>query len=529
MTFLSRILAIALVCLFPTVGPAASQSLHAAILQGHADEVRRMLDSGSDINSADAYGSTPLTVAATFGRTEIARMLIAAGANLEATDGQGSAPLHIAAFLGRTEIVTALLAGGADRYQRNGDGSSALDIAAADFDDDLPVYAGLGNALKPLGLVLDLPRIRAARQTIAAMLAPTSEMLADVRFDPVVRAGDWPVASPQEAGLDRQAMAALYLEASHLANLWGLLVIRDGTLVGEAYFHEGGIEQASTRHSITKSFLSALYGIAVEKGCAPDLDAPLLSQFPEMTDAVRDDRKRAITFRQMLKMRAGFPMEINSPQHHDALFMSGKWNWIGHIADFPLLGDPGTRFGYSNLTSQLLAIALARACDTDLEPFARQNLFEPIGATLANWTKGPLGYRIGWGEMSIPARSMARFGQLYLDGGTWKSRQVVPADWVRSSLASYTQNAWTTPKLGRYLRDIGYGYQWWSARAGQQDIHFAWGHGGQLIALVPALGMVVVTTADPQLGLDPIRDPGWERELAIINVVGHYISGLPKG
>lgn len=528
MTWTARFLIfIALIFLVPAAGTAAAQGLHAAILRGDAVAVRAMIDAGADIDEADAYGSTPLTVAATFGRPAMAAMLIAAGADLAATDGQGSAPLHIAAFLGRTEIVGQLLDAGADRFQRNGDGSTALDIADARFEDDVPLYERLGAALGPLGLVLDLDRIRAARAEIATLLAPTPDMLGGVPFTPVDQP-DWPVASLEEAGLEKPAIDALFLEASRLRNLWGLLVIKDGKLAAEGYFHEGSIAQVSTRHSITKSYLSALFGIATQTGCAPGLDTPMLSLFPEMSDAVTDERKRSITFRHMLQMRAGFPMEIASPEHHDRLFMSGEWNWIGHIEDFPLLDAPGARFGYSNLTSDLLAIALARACETDLKTFAERNLFEPTGTRLAAWTAGPHGYRIGWGEMQITARDMARFGQLYLDGGQWKGRAVVPADWVEASLASYTRNAWMTPKLGRYLSEIGYGYQWWSARAGPHAVNFAWGHGGQLIVLVPTLGLVVVTTADPQAGLDPIRDPGWERELAIINVVGRFVSKLPE-
>jgi CubicO group peptidase (beta-lactamase class C family) len=79
--------------------------------------------------------------------------------------------------------------------------------------------------------------------------------------------------------------------------------------------------------------------------------------------------------------------------------------------------------------------------------------------------------------------------------------------------------------VGRTFRDIGYGYQWWSARAGKHHINLAWGHGGQLIVLVEALDMVIVVTADPlygQTGQQP-----WNHEKANINLVSKFINSLP--
>lgn len=527
MKFLTTALCVILfACLPARAAQSPSIDLNRAALNGDLDAVEKGVAAGVDLNAKDAYGSTPLTIAVTFGRTKVARALINAGADLAVADKHGSAPIHIAAFLGRVDIFKALIAKGADRFARNSDGSTAYDIAAGSFGDDLPVIRKLAAVLGPLGFKLDLAKAKEGRREIVALLQPSAAELKDVDFAPL-RRNDWPLAKPAEVGLDRARLADLYLDAAHLKNVFGLLVVKDGKLVAERYFHEGGVDQVSTRHSITKSFLSALYGIALKQGCAPPLDSKMISYFPEVADRIKDARKTQITMRQMLEMRAGYPMEIVSPKHHDALFFTNGWNWIPHMVDFPLVADPGTKFGYSNLTSELIAIALARSCKTDLEAFANKTLFAPLGATLADWSKGAKGYRMGWGQMSVTARDMATFGQLYLDGGKWKGRQIVPAAWVADSLKRYSNNAWTSPRLGRYFGDVGYGYQWWSAKAGAHPFDFAWGHGGQLIVLLHDLDMVIVTTADPQLGIDPLRQPGWEREVAIINVVGKFIAGLP--
>ncbi|MBU4202565.1 MAG: acyltransferase family protein [Acidobacteria bacterium] len=150
--------------------PAPRTSLHAAALQGNIDEIQKHIKAGSDLNKKDAYGSSPLIVAVTFGKTEVARALIEAGADMKITNNEGSPPLHIAAFFCRTEIVKALLDNGADKNLRNNSGSTALETVSRPFDDVKGIYDSIGKALAPLGLELDYERIKMTRPKIADML-----------------------------------------------------------------------------------------------------------------------------------------------------------------------------------------------------------------------------------------------------------------------------------------------------------------------------------------------------------------------
>ena len=145
-------------------------SLHAAALQGNLDAIRQHINAGSELNKKDAYGSSPLIVAVTFGKTEVARALIDAGADMKITNNEGSTPLHIAAFFCRTEIVKALLDKGADKNALNKAGRTALETVAGPFDDIKGIYDSIGKGLKPLGLKLDYERIKRTRPRIAEML-----------------------------------------------------------------------------------------------------------------------------------------------------------------------------------------------------------------------------------------------------------------------------------------------------------------------------------------------------------------------
>ena len=499
-----------------------STNLHLAALLGDVAAVQQHIEAGADLDQKDDFGSTPLIVAATFGKTEVARALIEAGADLHITDNDGSTPLHIAAFLGRTDIVDALLEGGANTYLRNDSGNTPLGSVTRPFGELRGIYDGIAEALAPLGLVLDYDQIQAARPVIAEMLRPTPEELVAVDYAPLP-GDDWSVSTPEAQGLDPNLVAELYLNAAGLRTLYSLLVIKDGQLIAEEYFNGGSIDRQNLLQSVSKSYTSALVGLALEQGCLTSLDQEMLEFFPEFADQVTDPRKQEITIRQLLQMRAGYPWEETDPAYWDAL-ESGYL--LSPVVDFPLVSEPGTAFHYSNLTSHWLGVIVARSCGTDLRSFAEEHLFEPLGAELGLWRQDRDGYYIGLAELHFTARDAAKFGQLYLDDGAYRGERVVPAEWVRDSLQIYSEDAWDVP-VGPLFQDLGYGYQWWSVRAGERRYHLAWGHGGQQIALLDDLGMVVVATADPFYGPD-LHFESWPDERAVLNLVSEFVAALPS-
>jgi CubicO group peptidase (beta-lactamase class C family) len=509
--------------------PTPSVSLHLAALQGNVEAVRQHIEAGSDLNEKDMWGSTPLIIAATFGKTEVARALIEAGADLNVTNNDGATALHAAAFLCHTEIVKDLLGNGANKYVRNNFGNTALESVEAPFEDVKDIYDGFGQALGPLGLELDYEQIRATRPKIVEMLRPRTEELEAVDYTPLP-GDDWKVSTPPEQGLDPTLVAAMYLDATGLSTLYGLLVIKNGHLIAEGYFNEGSVDQLSGRQSATKSFTSATVGVALDRGCLSSVDQKMMDFFPEFAGQIDDPRKEQITIRDLLQMRAGYPDGEFMRQYFDSLFFTDNWHWLPHLVDFPLVSDPGTEFGYSNLTSHLLAIIVARACDTDLESYSQQHLFSPIDAEVGDWTTDADNYNWGWGEIYVTARDMAKFGLLYLNDGEYEGKRVLSADWVEESLQRYSEGIDRSgdgnSKLGRYFSDLGYGYQWWSARVGEHHFDYAAGHGGNLIVLLDELDMIIVTTADPLYEL-PVEE-GWQFEGAIVDLVGKFIKSLPR-
>ena len=358
---------------------------------------------------------------------------------------------------------------------------------------------------------------------------PSSTEIEAVNFTPLPR-DDWIVSTPGEQGLDPELVAELFLNAAKLKTLYGLLVIKNGHLIAEGYFNGGSVEQKPFMASATKSITSALVGIALDQGCVSNLDQKMIDFFPEFADQINDSRKEQITIRDLLKMRSGFVWEERT-QYMESFFSSGGY-WLPFIVGFPLTSDPGTDFGYSNLSSHLLGVIVSRACETDLNSFAEEYLFSPIDAEVGEWSQDADNYYYGAHAIQLSARDRAKFGLLYLNNGEYEGDQVISAEWISDSLQKYSDrinlSGWIPGLSSRvgYYRDIGYGYQWWSAKAGKHHFYYAAGHGGNQIILLDELDMVIVTSADRLFG--NFGADAWEKERAIIDMVGKFIKSLPS-
>jgi CubicO group peptidase (beta-lactamase class C family) len=355
---------------------------------------------------------------------------------------------------------------------------------------------------------------------------PSIEDLLAVDYTPLA-GEDWEVSTSTDQGLDPMLVAELYYNAAELETLYSLLVVKNGYLIAEDYFNEGSVDQKDRLQSVTKSYTSALVGIALEQGYLASVDQKMLDFFPEVADQITDPRKEQITIRHLLQMRAGYPWEETDPVLWEGL-LSGYYRPL--IEDFPLIADPGTEFHYSNLSSNWLGIIVDRATGTNLKAYAEENLFLPLGVEAGEWGTDAEGHNNGCGDLHLMPRDAARFGLLYLNDGVFEGNQVVPADWVHDSLQRYSEDINVTggfpANWGLSFRDVGYGYQWWSAKVGKHHFNLAWGHGGQLIVLLDEFDMVIVVTAYPfYLQHDA---ESWENELANVNLVGEFIKSLPS-
>lgn len=327
------------------------------------------------------------------------------------------------------------------------------------------------------------------------------------------------VSSAVEQGVDSLTIDQAYRRAQKLDNLYSLLILKNGYLIAEGYFNKVTINDARPTASVTKSITSALAGIAIRENLLPDTDQSLKDYFPEIDWESADVRKSEITVEQILQMRTGYPWE-----EFDGYLetLHGTNDWIPFLEEFPLMHDPGTQFGYSNLTAHMMAIILARCADQSLLAFAREHLFDEMGISIQSWPRDRQGYYYGSGDIAISPRSMAKFGQLYLDEGIWNDVQLLPAEWVERSLSIYSSSTYGSEIISN-ISSLKYGYLWWTGTSGNHQIWFAWGYGGQMIAIAEAMDLVVVTTASVHYASEA---DAWPKSKAILELVGRLIADL---
>jgi len=348
-----------------------------------------------------------------------------------------------------------------------------------------------------------------------------SAELAAVNYTPTTT-DIWPVSTPGEQGLDPNLVAELYYNASQLPTIYSLLVFKDGYLVAEDYFHGGSPTRQSKIQSVTKSITSALVGIAIEEGCIESVDQKMMDFFPELQGRIKDPRKNDITIQHMLQMRAGFPWEESTEELMDLLFSGFHNDTLVHV---PLVRDPGSDSEYSNLTSHILGMVVARACGTDLKTFANEHLFGPLDIEPGFWQQDWDGNYLGFADLDLSSTDLAKFGLMVANRGEYNGKQIVPAEWIEESLQSYSRKTWKF-RVGSNWKANEYGYQWWSIKAGDYRYHLAWGHGGQQIVIVDELDLVVVLLADALYAKH--GDEPWQIEKGNLNLLADFVASLPR-
>jgi CubicO group peptidase (beta-lactamase class C family) len=320
----------------------------------------------------------------------------------------------------------------------------------------------------------------------------------------------WSISSPAAQGMDSKLLDSASIKAGELGYVDGFLVIKNGYLISEKYYNGYNSSSSHNVKSVSKSFLSAMIGIALKEGIIKNLDEKIMKYFPEYVYSGMDERKNNITIQHLLTMTMGIDKEENN-----LLQVFATNNWVKTTIELPLLSSPGEKFRYNTLETHLLSVILTRSSGMSLLDFARKNLTIPMGIDIRRWDRDPQGYYIGGTEMYFTPREMAVLGYLYLNNGKLNGIQIVPEDWIKISL---TKNWPKDSQEWGVLRDYNYGYLWWIGKINGYEMFWALGFAGQMIITFPALNLIVVTTAD-------YNNLGWEQdqERPILEIVSKYV------
>jgi CubicO group peptidase (beta-lactamase class C family) len=305
------------------------------------------------------------------------------------------------------------------------------------------------------------------------------------------------VGNATGAGFGDRALAGLVrsIVSEEYPDVHSVLLWRRGRLVFEEYFYGFSRERPHQLRSATKSFHSALLGIAVDAGKIRDDRQPIaeLLPWPVSSLANPDPRKAAITVGDLLSMRTGLACndrDGSSPGNEQLIY--SQPDWARFTMDLPMVAAPGTVARYCSGGVHVAGRLVERATGKDLLTFAREKLFEPLGFKNYKWPYQPVPKNAGtFGQLYLRPRDMLKFGILVLDQGRWKGRQIISRGWIERSTQPLTR-----------IGSKEYGYFWWrqtfplNAGGRRQDVEtiLASGNGGQKIFIVPSLQLVAVFT-----------------------------------
>jgi CubicO group peptidase (beta-lactamase class C family) len=290
------------------------------------------------------------------------------------------------------------------------------------------------------------------------------------------------------------------VEAGTFKQVTSVVVAQHGKPIYEHYFDKEGADSLRNTRSVSKTVTGMLVGLAIERKLLR-LDTPVLPYFPELRPlAYADPRKNKITVEDFLTMSS--LLECDDDNQHsrgneERMYLVEDWSRF--VADLPIRGFPewqprpeqspyGRAFSYCTAGTALLGPLLEKASGQRVPDFAAANLFAPLGINKVKWQFQPKGTAMTGGGLQLRSIDLMKLGQLYLNGGRWDGKQVMPAAWVKRSTAPHA-NA---------REGFDYGYLWWlqsfnvNGRAVQS--YGMAGSGGNKVFVLPELDAVVVIT-----------------------------------
>ncbi|GAB0167829.1 serine hydrolase [Lysinibacillus sp. CTST325] len=261
----------------------------------------------------------------------------------------------------------------------------------------------------------------------------------------------------------------------------GFVIYKGNTRIFEYLKNKKVVKNPAKVYSITKSIVSILIGIMVDKGLIKNIHEPIGNYFPEILE-FNDPMKEEITLFHLLTMTSGLQV---------GKFQSSK-NWVKFILEQPVIYRPGSTFEYNSGNSHLLSAIILKVSGGSTASFAEEFLFHPLGIKKYIWVKDPQGIHEGGFSISLNLEDMVKFGFLLLNEGQFKSNKVVSFNWIHEAKKPYKQFEAEEDRTARY----GYGYQLWTCEITNSnnkiEYYYANGLYGQYIFIVPKLNIMAV-------------------------------------
>lgn len=289
----------------------------------------------------------------------------------------------------------------------------------------------------------------------------------------------------------------LLRQAEQFGNLRTLIIAHQGEVVLQRAFNGSDLNQPANIKSASKSLISALVGIAIEKDLIDDESDAIHRYLSNDFPADPDPRLNNITVSHLLSMQAG--LQRTSGQNYGGWVASR--NWVQNALARPFVTDPGGSMQYSTGSTHLLSAILTSESGRSTQQLANDWL-APAGIRVNHWLLDPQGVPLGGNQVTMTPASLLALGELYRRGGLGRNGEpVLSQEWIDKS--------WTVRTHSRYTGD-GYGYGWFIRPFNGYQGFYGWGYGGQMIYVIPELELTIAITSDETL---PAGRSGYRNEL----------------
>lgn len=275
----------------------------------------------------------------------------------------------------------------------------------------------------------------------------------------------------------------------------GLMVMKNDTIYFENYYQGNTAESHTIAWSVTKSFVSALMGIAIEEGFIKSIDQKVSDFLPEFNGSAYE----TITIKNLLQMSSGVSWnedysDFNSDVNRFGRTLALGGSFTKFTKSLSKDKEQGVYNRYNSSDTQVLGMIISKATNQSLSSYLEEKIWKPLGMeNNAWWIVDDQGYEFAAGGLSASLRDYARLGLLYLNKGIWNGKRIISEDWITQSLTPDAPHL-VAGKNEASNSELGYGFQWWILD-GDEGEYAALGIYNQIIYINPTHNIIIVKTS----------------------------------
>jgi len=298
-----------------------------------------------------------------------------------------------------------------------------------------------------------------------------------------------PRSTPEQQGVSSSSLNSFLDEvAKSKIEFHSIMIVRHGHVVAEGWWSPYTASLKHTLYSLSKSFTSTAVGLAVDEGLFR-IEDPVVSFFTSEVPQSVNANLAAMKVKHLLTMSTGHVKDTIQPMRN------GQVTWVQTFLNQPVEREPGTHFLYNTGATYMLSAILQKTSGQTLMQYLRPRLFDPLDIQGEDWETDPKGINTGGYGLRVRTEDIAKFGQLYLQKGQWKGKQILTPEWIQQATSTQIVSNSSNPTRPREEDDWaqGYGFQFWRCRPGGYRADGAF---GQFSIIMPEYDSVIAITGE---------------------------------